>query len=119
MIKLLKSIMAGLKVVFTKKSPSHYFTQNTIDLHEASKLDSVPILAKYEYDLGDTVVKLEEEKKKKPTATQIAPTPILTGSSAKKVLNQIKVKPSKETKRGIEILFDMFRGKEKSNDKEK
>lgn len=46
-------------------------------------------------------------------ATQIAPTPILTGNSAKKVLNQIKTKPSKETKKGMEILFDMFKDKEK------
>ncbi|MBR0466030.1 MAG: hypothetical protein IJJ40_00850 [Clostridia bacterium] len=53
------------------------------------------------------------ERKKKHMATQIAPTPILTGNSAKKVLNQIKTKPSKETKKGMEILFDMFKDKEK------
>ncbi len=46
-------------------------------------------------------------------ATQIAPTPILTGKSAKKVLNQIKIKPSKETEKGMEILFKMFKDKEK------
>ena len=46
-------------------------------------------------------------------ATQIAPTPILTGKSAKKVLNQIKIKPSKETQQGANILFNMFKDKEK------
>lgn len=53
------------------------------------------------------------ERKKKHMATQIAPTPILTGESAKKVLNQIKIKPSKKTEKGIEILFNMFKDKEK------
>ena len=53
------------------------------------------------------------ERKKKHMATQIAPTPILTGKSAKKVLNQIKIKPSKETEKGMEILFKMFKDKEK------
>ena len=53
------------------------------------------------------------ERKRKYMATQIAPTPILTGKSAKKVLNQIKMKPSKETEKGMEILFNMFKDKEK------
>ena len=46
-------------------------------------------------------------------ATQIAPTPVLTGKSAKKVLNQIKIKPSKATQQGTKILFNMFKDKEK------
>ena len=57
--------------------------------------------------------KNEFERKRKYMATQIAPTPILTGKSAKKVLDQIKIKPSKETEKGKEILFSMFNGKEK------
>ena len=57
--------------------------------------------------------KIKFERKKKYMATQIAPTPILTGKSAKKVLNQIKIKPSKETEKGMEILFKMFKDKEK------
>ena len=57
--------------------------------------------------------KTKFERKKKHMATQIAPTPILTGKSAEKVLNQIKVKPTKETEKGKEILFNMFKGKEK------
>ena len=53
------------------------------------------------------------ERKRKYMATQIAPTPILTGKSAKKVLDQIKIKQSKETEKGMEILFNMFKDKEK------
>ena len=57
--------------------------------------------------------KIKFERKNKYMATQIAPTPILTGKSAKKVLNQIKIKPSKEAQQGANILFNMFKDKEK------
>ena len=57
--------------------------------------------------------KIKFERKKRHMATQIASTPILTGKSAKKVLDQIKIKPSKETEKGMEILFNMFKDKEK------
>ena len=46
-------------------------------------------------------------------ATQIAPTPILTGSSAKKILKQMKTKPSSKSYNGIEVLSKMFKNKER------
>jgi hypothetical protein len=45
-------------------------------------------------------------------ATQIAPTPILTGKSAKKILELMKIKPSIETNKGIQNIFNMFKDKE-------
>lgn len=53
------------------------------------------------------------KRKKNCMTTQIAPTPVLTGKSAKKVLNQIKMKPSKETQKGMKMLLKMFKDKEK------
>ena len=53
------------------------------------------------------------ERQKKNMATQIAPTPIVTGKSAEKILKQIKIKPSKETEKGMEVLLKMFEDKEK------
>lgn len=40
--------------------------------------------------------------------SQIQPTPIVTGEAAKKIEEQLKIKPSENTKRGIEILKKMF-----------
>ena len=42
-------------------------------------------------------------------STQIQPTPIVTGESAKKIEEQLKIEPSEETERGIEILKEMFK----------
>ena len=46
-------------------------------------------------------------------ATQIAPTPILTGKAARKILKQTHIKPSPQSKNGIEILSKMFKSKER------
>lgn len=51
--------MTALKVVFAQKATSQYFAKNIIDLNETPKLDSVSILAKYEYDLSDIIEKAE------------------------------------------------------------
>lgn len=37
--------------------------------------------------------------------------PILTGESAQKIKNCLKIKPSKDTEQGIEILKEMFEDK--------
>lgn len=46
-------------------------------------------------------------------ATQLAPTPILTGKSAKKVLKQMQIKPSAKSDNGIKVLSQMFKNKER------
>lgn len=46
-------------------------------------------------------------------ATQLAPTPILTGKSAKTVLKQMKIKPSAKSDNGIKALSKMFKDKER------
>lgn len=46
-------------------------------------------------------------------ATQLAPTPVLTGKSAKKILKQMHIKPSVKSNNGIEILSQMFKNKER------
>lgn len=46
-------------------------------------------------------------------ATQIAPTPTITGKTAKKILKQLKMEPTEKTKKGIATLTSMFEGKEK------
>lgn len=45
-------------------------------------------------------------------STQIAPTPIIAGDSAKKILKQMEIKPSPKSQEGMEILTKMFKGKE-------
>lgn len=45
--------------------------------------------------------------------TQIASTPVLTGNSAKKILKQMRVKPSSKSQDGMEILSKMFKDREK------
>lgn len=40
--------------------------------------------------------------------TQIAPTPVVQGESAKQILAEMQKKPSPESKRGAKILHDKF-----------
>lgn len=41
--------------------------------------------------------------------TQIAPTPIIRGEEARKVLEESKRKPSEKSKNGARILTEMFK----------
>ena len=52
-------------------------------------------------------------KKSKNIKTQIAPTPILSGDSAIKLINYLNINPNKDTDNGIKNLYSMFKGKEK------
>ena len=45
--------------------------------------------------------------------TQIAPTPIVSGESAIKIMNYLNISPNKDTDNGIKKLYDMFKGKER------
>lgn len=45
-------------------------------------------------------------------STQIQPTPIVTGEAAERIEEQLKILPSEETQKGIEILKRMFEKKE-------
>lgn len=44
-------------------------------------------------------------------STQIQPTPIVTGEAAEKIKEQLKIRPSEQTKKGMEILEKMFEDK--------
>ena len=44
--------------------------------------------------------------------TQIQPTPIVTGEAAKRIEEQLKIKPSEDIEKGKEILKKMFEDKE-------
>ena len=45
-------------------------------------------------------------------STQIQPTPIATGEKAKEIEEMLKIEPSEETKKGKQILEEMFSDKE-------
>lgn len=55
------------------------------------------------------------EENNKIMSTQIQPTPIVTGESAKKIEEQLKIEASEETERGVEVLKEMFENKTKGN----
>lgn len=55
------------------------------------------------------------EENNKIMSTQIQPTPIVTGESAKKIEEQLKIESSEETERGVEVLKEMFESKTKGN----
>ena len=48
------------------------------------------------------------EKEVFPMATQIAATPVVKGSEAKKILKEANRKPSKESEKGAKKLADIF-----------